>query len=389
LDSSVPSIGRSWLERARPYLSLISIMSGPAWTQDGALLAHQDLEVVARVFAACQDVVAAPAATEHDLVESVQAALGAHEAYLLTGIPDLRGGAPAGADPEGIAVPDLADPDTVARLASSLHMTTSTVAGAVGREDPLEILLAGWASGPVPSPAALGVIARATSTARLALVGRSGAVEELVERQRTEMAYALHDGLLQTVTGAILELEGLQARIREDPGEAVRTLDLSKSEIRRALQELRGILFRVSAGPVARRTSNAEAFEASIRDAMARWRMPARLSVEGDLREVPERALSAAYVTVQEALANAAKHSGSPSVSVHVEVGDGRLRVAVADRGHGFTPREEARARAERHLGLDMLRTRVREAGGTLAIESQPGRGTRIVATLPTVEEES
>ena len=54
LDSSMPSIGRSWLERARPYLSLISIMSGPAWTQDGALLAHQDLEVVARVFAACR-----------------------------------------------------------------------------------------------------------------------------------------------------------------------------------------------------------------------------------------------------------------------------------------------------------------------------------------------
>lgn len=210
-----------------------------------------------------------------------------------------------------------------------------------------------------------------------------------MERERTEMAYALHDGLLQTVTGAILELEGLQARIREDPGEALRTLDLSKTEIRRALQELRGILFRVSAGPVARRTSNGEAFEASIRDAMARWRLPARLSVEGDLGDVPERALSAAYVTVQEALANAVKHSGSPSVSVHVEVGEGRLRVAVADRGHGFTPREEAQARADRHLGLDMLRTRVREAGGTLAIESQPGRGTRVVATLPTVEEET
>ena len=106
---------------------------------------------MARVFAACQAVMTDPMATEHDLVEDVQAALGADEAYLLTGIPDLEDGT-AGPGPWGPPAPDLTDADTLARLASSLHMSTPTVAGAIGREDPLEILLAGWARGPAPSP---------------------------------------------------------------------------------------------------------------------------------------------------------------------------------------------------------------------------------------------
>ena len=55
-----------------------------------------------------------------------------------------------------------------------------------------------------------------------------------MDRERTRMAYALHDGLVQTVTSAILELEVLRKRFERDPDAALVTLDQVKSEIRRS-----------------------------------------------------------------------------------------------------------------------------------------------------------
>jgi two-component system chemotaxis sensor kinase CheA len=55
----------------------------------------------------------------------------------------------------------------------------------------------------------------------------------------------------------------------------------------------------------------------------------------------------------------------------------------VGDAGRGFTSQEERVARDEHHLGLDMLRKRVQEVGGHIEIESQPGKGTRVIAQLP------
>jgi signal transduction histidine kinase len=57
--------------------------------------------------------------------------------------------------------------------------------------------------------------------------------------------------------------------------------------------------------------------------------------------------------------------------------------VSVADRGRGFTQLERKQAAREHHLGLDILQRRIREYGGTLQIETSPGKGTRIVVRLP------
>jgi signal transduction histidine kinase len=86
---------------------------------------------------------------------------------------------------------------------------------------------------------------------------------------------------------------------------------------------------------------------------------------------------------IREALVNVAKHAASGDVSVRVVVSDADLVASVADRGRGFTPGDRSAASREHHLGLDILQRRIREYGGTLQIETSPGKGTRIVARLP------
>jgi signal transduction histidine kinase len=85
---------------------------------------------------------------------------------------------------------------------------------------------------------------------------------------------------------------------------------------------------------------------------------------------------------IQEALANARKHSCAHSVRVTFAARDGFAQVAVQDDGCGFDPGEVFKDSAGR-VGLRVMRERAEEIGGALALQSAPGRGTEVVVTVP------
>jgi signal transduction histidine kinase len=87
---------------------------------------------------------------------------------------------------------------------------------------------------------------------------------------------------------------------------------------------------------------------------------------------------AAAYYVVAEALANVAKYASADAVSVRVERRNGSAIVEVADDGVGG-------ANPARGSGLRGLSDRVEALGGTLAVESPAGHGTRLRAEIPCV----
>lgn len=202
-----------------------------------------------------------------------------------------------------------------------------------------------------------------------------------VARERTRLAYAIHDGLTQVVTASVLELEWLARRARVSPEEAADALRQGAEDLRRALEEIRGVLAELSPES----PHGAGGLEGLVRDLRERWQLPAEWSIEGDLGAVPREVLEAASAVIREAVANAAKHSGTDRVRVGVSVGPDLLEARVEDRGRGFVP-EEVPAH-DGHLGLAMMRRRVEEVGGELRVESSPADGTRVVARLPLSKE--
>ena len=84
------------------------------------------------------------------------------------------------------------------------------------------------------------------------------------------------------------------------------------------------------------------------------------------------------YRLVQEALSNAARHSGGSVVRVEVAENDDAIVVCVADNGHGFDPASTAGG-----FGLRGMRERVELAGGWMTIDSSPD-GCAVRARLPT-----
>jgi signal transduction histidine kinase len=194
-------------------------------------------------------------------------------------------------------------------------------------------------------------------------------------QERTRWAMHVHDGLTQAVTSAVLELQTLRHRLGSDPEGAIATLQEVEDAIRHDLTDIRGVLFELHEG----RVRDEQPFAAFIGGLVQRWRLPARVSVEGDVDAVPQAVLDTAQHIVTEALTNAAKHSGSKDVAVRVRAGSGELRIEVEDRGNGLA----AITDDDPHFGLKLMQARAKEIGGSITVESTPGRGVRVIAVLP------
>ena len=220
-------------------------------------------------------------------------------------------------------------------------------------------------------------LAEATILADAAAV----APRDPLAKERTRLAYAIHDGLTQIVTASVLELEWLAHRVDVEPEEAHEILETAAAHLREALGEIRGILASLSPG----HPGAADRLDDLVRDVLARWQLPASWSIEGDLHAVPAPVLEAASSVIRESVANAAKHSDSREVTVRVHVSRFGIDVRVEDHGRGFRP-DEAGSGAG-HLGLEMMHRRVAELNGTLDVQSSPGKGTRVVARLPVTEQ--
>jgi signal transduction histidine kinase len=209
------------------------------------------------------------------------------------------------------------------------------------------------------------------------------AADGSLDAERARWAYAIHDGLTQIVTSAVLDLEWRGRQLSGGEEDAGRVFAEAATQLRAALDEIRSILAVVTpddedAG------LDPTSLEQVVRRVSERWHVPASWSVDGDLERVPAPVLDAAGSVIRESVANAAKHSSTRRIAVQVTTRPGEMEVSVQDNGRGFRPQDGASGPG--HLGLDMMRRRVEELHGTLDIESEPGRGTRVTAHLPVGE---
>jgi signal transduction histidine kinase len=97
--------------------------------------------------------------------------------------------------------------------------------------------------------------------------------------------------------------------------------------------------------------------------------------VAGTPRRVPELEREV-FRIAQEALENALRHADAERLRLRLAAADGRLELTVSDDGVGFDP--TAPSVRSRRLGLTSMEERAQALGGTLTIESEPGRGTTV-----------
>ncbi|MBI4609184.1 MAG: PAS domain S-box protein [Candidatus Rokubacteria bacterium] len=203
-------------------------------------------------------------------------------------------------------------------------------------------------------------------------------LNEVLEEETRRLAHALHDEAGQLLVSVYLALEEigreLPARARGRLQEVTALLDQIEEQLRRLSHELRptilddlGLVPAVEflAGRVAKRSG-------------------LRIGVEGSTGgRLPPLMETALYRSVQEALANVARHAQATRVRVHLRREARAIRCSVRDDGVGFDVGTVLARRGDRGLGLVGIRERAGALGGTLEVISAPGRGTELLITIP------
>jgi len=195
------------------------------------------------------------------------------------------------------------------------------------------------------------------------------------EEERTRVARDLHDEVNQSLTGLLLRLEAAREAA---PPELEAELAETKALANQAMRELLSLARQLR--PTALDDLGLKAAVAGQVEQLAHGEIEADFSAEGDFSSLDDDAQLVVYRVAQEALSNAARHSGARHVAVELRrsQGDAGVELKVSDDGRGFAFDE-----SEGGLGIGGMRERALLIGGELTIESRPGHGTTVRLTVP------
>jgi signal transduction histidine kinase len=209
---------------------------------------------------------------------------------------------------------------------------------------------------------------------------------ELLLRERERIGRDLHDGIIQSIYAAGLHLEQASAEIDGDGdgAPARERIATVMGELNRITNDIRGTIFALRSGELEER--DAEAIVLAVADELqAQSLVKLDVSSEGLFRPRlrPEQAKELHHL-VTEAFSNVLRHAHARNVSVRMTCTQRRFTLEIRDDGDGFdpdaVPQRAGRGRAQ---GLANIRRRAELLEASLAIESAPGRGTRLSLTMP------
>jgi signal transduction histidine kinase len=230
---------------------------------------------------------------------------------------------------------------------------------------------------------ALAEVSEAKSKLETTLAENAGLHQQLLTQareagildERQRMAREIHDTLAQGLTGIVTQLQAAE-HAADDPAGWRRHFAAATRLARESLTEARRSVDALRPEPLeTARLSDA------LTSVAGRWStlhgIPVQVTTTGTVRPLPPDVEVALLRTAQEGLANVAKHAQAVRVGLTLSYMDHEVALDVRDDGRGFDPAEA------KGFGLVAMRQRIEALSGTLQVESEPGAGTAISASLP------
>lgn len=209
--------------------------------------------------------------------------------------------------------------------------------------------------------------------------GDTAGQQRLLESERARLARELHDSLAPALWYYTQLAEQVRAQVQEgEPAEAalgelaagLTTLyDTVRAELEWLAPDLRSqslSSFAASLAPALQGLANLSGFALT-------------LHVGGDDVTLPPLVQHHLSRILREAVWNALRHSGGDAVEVRLSAEAGTLTAQVEDNGRGLSARELETARR----GLEYMRTRAQEMGGSTTVSAREGQGTRVTVQIP------
>jgi two-component system NarL family sensor kinase len=220
------------------------------------------------------------------------------------------------------------------------------------------------------------LLGRRTEQVALLAESRSRLLSDALEaeqRERKALAEALHDQAIQNLLSARHELQEAAESVSHP------ALDRADSALTDTVAQLRDAVFELH--PYVLEEAGLEAAVRSLaQQASTRGGFELRLDLSAP---DPGRHDQLVFSAARELLTNVVQHAAADHVAVRLVTGGGGDELVVDDDGRGFPPERLAERLAEGHVGLASQRVRIEAAGGTMQVDSTPGRGARVEIHLP------
>lgn len=206
----------------------------------------------------------------------------------------------------------------------------------------------------------------------------SGQIRTAQEQERRNLSRELHDQVGQMLTGLRMELASMARLNGDTEGELSSRIARAKGTVEQTLRIVRNIamLLRPS---MLDDLGLTPALAWLVKEISRSSGMEITADIDPSLDSLPDSHRTCLFRVIQEALTNAIRHSGASGVDITLKVNGGWVIGSIADNGRGF----DRAAVKQKGLGLVGMEERARELGGSIRIESLPGRGTRVEVHLP------
>jgi len=199
--------------------------------------------------------------------------------------------------------------------------------------------------------------------------------------ERIRLGRDLHDNICQTLYAVCLTLESVQKKSALGP-ELAQRVDQCMGELRRINREVRAYLQDLEPGRV-----NGQSFTGALAGMIESFAAGDGIRIEQRLDEEAVALIAPPHVAeimniLREAVSNSLRHGHARHITVRAGRGEQSIALAVQDDGVGFAP---GRPRGDSGHGLVNMQARAAALGGTLRVESTPGKGTRVLLNLPVI----
>jgi signal transduction histidine kinase len=203
--------------------------------------------------------------------------------------------------------------------------------------------------------------------------------EQSLERERSRMATHIHDTVSQSLTAITLQLQAADRELHQNSHNAEICLQRAIDLARDTLADLRRCIWTLSHESL-EGEDLAEALSFLADRLFTSTPVELKLSLQRETAALPREIRHEILWISKEALSNVLKHALATKVHIELLCGKKEVQLRVEDNGHGF---EAIRPLHNGSFGLISMRKRAERLGGSVAVVSHLGRGTRVVAIVP------
>lgn len=196
--------------------------------------------------------------------------------------------------------------------------------------------------------------------------------------EKIHLGRDLHDGIIQSLYATGLNVETVRALVKSKPDDAEQRLDQMRASLNSTIRDVRAYIVGLAPENL-RRAGFAQALAAAITELAADRDANLEIAIDDEAAALlsPEQAVETLQIA-REAVSNALRHGRARTITLRLARSERELSLLVEDDGAGFDS-----SRGGGGHGLGNMRARAATLGAVLNITSAPGRGTRVLATLP------